>query len=239
MVKVIIFLFLLLAITRPSVLSPQRMDNAALPECVGDDDCPNHKACVSLSCVDPCDGRCGNNTECHARDHIAACSCLPGYSGHPFASTGCIANTNQGFTSGTIGHRNSHGGRKQFHAKTFSKKNWFESFLYCQSNGKQLATIQSKEENEQFFEEIKKSEGYKNDNKYLFWTAGTDLAKEGEWYWMTTGLPIDGFSDWSPNEPENFEYREHCLGFADRNPKKWFDADCKKILAYFVCESYE
>uniref|UniRef100_A0A1B6G9L9 C-type lectin domain-containing protein n=1 Tax=Cuerna arida TaxID=1464854 RepID=A0A1B6G9L9_9HEMI len=236
MIKVIIFQVFLLTVTRAGLLSPRNMTNTALvPECLVNEDCPTHKACVRTSCVTPCDGRCGNNTECIARDHIAACSCLPGYSGHPFSSTGCLGSTNQVFIPRMIGH----GGTKRFHAQYIIKKNWFEAFIYCQTKGQQLATIQSKQENEQFLEAIKENQLYKSDNSYLFWTAGTDLAREGEWYWMTTGLSIDGFTDWHTTQPDNIDNREHCLGFADRSDKKWHDADCKNILTPFVCESYE
>uniref|UniRef100_A0A1B6FE09 C-type lectin domain-containing protein n=1 Tax=Cuerna arida TaxID=1464854 RepID=A0A1B6FE09_9HEMI len=232
MIKVIIFQVFLLTVTRAGLLSPRNMTNTAFPECLVNEDCPTHKACVRTSCVTPCDGRCGNNTECIARDHIAACSCLPGYSGHPFSSTGCLAN--QGFVPRVIGH----GGTKRFHAQYIIEKNWFEAFMYCQSKGQQLATIQSKQENEQFFEAIKENQLYKSARAQLFWTAGTDLAREGEWYWMTTGLPIDSFLDWHTSQPNNYENREHCLCF-ECVDKKWHDFDCKQLVAPFVCESYE
>lgn len=36
-------------------------------------------------CQDPCTigGICGVNTQCHASDHKAICSCIPGYNGDP------------------------------------------------------------------------------------------------------------------------------------------------------------
>lgn len=54
------------------------------PECTINEDCSRTKACVREKCVDPCIGSCGINTDCRAYDHLAICSCLPGYKGDPF-----------------------------------------------------------------------------------------------------------------------------------------------------------
>lgn len=57
------------------------------PECVINQDCPSHLACVSNKCTDPCVGSCGINAQCVAQNHRPICSCFPGYEGDPFS--GC------------------------------------------------------------------------------------------------------------------------------------------------------
>lgn len=57
------------------------------PECVINQDCPSHLACVNNKCKDPCAGSCGYNAQCAVFNHQPTCTCLQGYEGDPFA--GC------------------------------------------------------------------------------------------------------------------------------------------------------
>lgn len=57
---------------------------ACRSECSVSTDCAPDKACVSLKCVDPCPGTCGQNARCHVTKHSPICSCPAGYSGDPF-----------------------------------------------------------------------------------------------------------------------------------------------------------
>lgn len=56
------------------------------PECVISADCPAHLACLVSHCRDPCPGVCGINAQCSVVNHLAVCSCLPGFTGDPFSS---------------------------------------------------------------------------------------------------------------------------------------------------------
>lgn len=56
------------------------------PECIVNTDCPSNLACRNQKCIDPCPGVCGENTECQVINHLASCSCLPGYSGDPYVN---------------------------------------------------------------------------------------------------------------------------------------------------------
>lgn len=52
-------------------------------ECEKNSDCPSDKACVNTKCVSPCttNNRCIEPAECTVYNHIADCSCPPGYVG--------------------------------------------------------------------------------------------------------------------------------------------------------------
>ena len=57
---------------------------ACRPECTTNSECPSSKACQNLHCVDPCPGVCGFHATCHVNNHIAQCTCDPGYTGDAF-----------------------------------------------------------------------------------------------------------------------------------------------------------
>ncbi|XP_037295454.1 uncharacterized protein LOC119189544 isoform X2 [Manduca sexta] len=56
------------------------------PECTINSDCPNHLACLSNHCRDPCKDLCGVNAECIVTNHVPVCTCFRGYEGDPFQS---------------------------------------------------------------------------------------------------------------------------------------------------------
>lgn len=73
-----------------------------------------------------------------------------------------------------------------------------------------------------------------------FWTSGTDLAEEGNFFWMANGRPLT-FVNWNAGEPNNFRYEngeeENCLELWNRDDKglKWNDSPCS-FETYFICE---
>lgn len=54
------------------------------PECVTSSDCSLNLACTNFKCKDPCPGTCGLYAQCQVINHLATCSCYPGYSGDPY-----------------------------------------------------------------------------------------------------------------------------------------------------------
>ena len=55
------------------------------PECTTDPECPDHLACVTEKCQNPCfTSTCGVNAECRAIKHRATCICNPGFVGDPY-----------------------------------------------------------------------------------------------------------------------------------------------------------
>lgn len=52
-------------------------------ECIEDDECSDHQACISYRCRDPCPGSCGINANCRVEKHHPVCTCNPGLTGNP------------------------------------------------------------------------------------------------------------------------------------------------------------
>ncbi|VEN46221.1 unnamed protein product [Callosobruchus maculatus] len=52
-------------------------------ECVVDENCPDHQACIGYKCKDPCPGCCGINALCRVEQHHPICTCRPGFMGNP------------------------------------------------------------------------------------------------------------------------------------------------------------
>lgn len=59
---------------------------ACRPECVINPDCQSNLMCLRNKCINPCAGVCGRNAECSVVNHQPMCTCLPGYTGNPFAT---------------------------------------------------------------------------------------------------------------------------------------------------------
>ncbi|KAG0720310.1 Neurogenic locus notch 3 [Chionoecetes opilio] len=59
-------------------------------ECLENNECPKHRVCQGLKCVDPCTYNdrplCGRNAECKTKNHQPICSCPERYIGDPFNS---------------------------------------------------------------------------------------------------------------------------------------------------------
>lgn len=56
------------------------------PECVTNNDCPSHRACLNNKCKDPCPGVYGPNAECRVLNHSPQCNCLIGFTGNPLSA---------------------------------------------------------------------------------------------------------------------------------------------------------
>ncbi|XP_034108767.1 uncharacterized protein LOC117570943 isoform X1 [Drosophila albomicans] len=127
-------------------------------------------------------------------------------------------------------------GEKRYYLGIFFKANWFKATQYCRYHGMHLASISSQEENDRLEKHIRDF-GLGHEH---FWISGTDLADEGNYFWMATGRPIT-FTNWNAGEPNNFRYEngeeENCLELWNRDGKglKWNDSPCS-FETYFVCE---
>ena len=67
------------------------------------------------------------------------------------------------------------------------------------------------------------------------WLGGSDLFREGKWFWARSGLAISGKdTDWAPGQP-NSGRDENCLMMSESRNGHWRDADCD-IDVPFVCQ---
>ncbi|XP_026317000.1 C-type lectin 37Db [Hyposmocoma kahamanoa] len=127
-------------------------------------------------------------------------------------------------------------GEKRYYLGIFFKANWFKAQQYCRFHGMHLASISSQKENDELEKYVKDS-GYGREH---FWTSGTDLAEEGNFFWMANGRPLT-FVNWNAGEPNNFRYEngeeENCLELWNRDDKglKWNDSPCS-FETFFICE---
>lgn len=62
------------------------------PECINNNECSHHLACIRSKCGNPCLGVCGSNSDCKVISHTPSCTCLTGYTGDPFTSCQLIPN---------------------------------------------------------------------------------------------------------------------------------------------------
>uniref|UniRef100_A0A8D8WK56 EGF-like domain-containing protein n=1 Tax=Cacopsylla melanoneura TaxID=428564 RepID=A0A8D8WK56_9HEMI len=70
-------------------------------ECQSDNECSYDQVCENYSCVKACTSQCGINAQCNARNHVATCSCPPGYQGD--ALSRCYPSDNTSYGSSRRG----------------------------------------------------------------------------------------------------------------------------------------
>ncbi|CAH1168559.1 unnamed protein product [Phyllotreta striolata] len=112
--------------------------------------------------------------------------------------------------------------------KTFFIASHTENGTYgieaCKNSGLELASIDSKEENDILVQEISGLFG----STLTYWTAGK-FTDQGKWVWITTGKEMT-FSDWSENQPNFDDYPDElCVGMQFEHNKKghWLTTSCK------------
>ncbi|XP_054285998.1 protein kinase C-binding protein NELL2-like [Macrosteles quadrilineatus] len=121
-----------------------------IPECQSHAHCPEDRSCRLQRCVDPCeDGVCGNNTECHVKNHYPVCSRKVGYIGDAY---------NECVTHCSID--NEENIQKPIQTKkTFllveEKKTWLDALSDCNDRGMNLATIENDDEWNTFIETMR------------------------------------------------------------------------------------
>lgn len=110
--------------------------------------------------------------------------------------------------------------------------NWFTAYEVCRSQGMQLLTINSDEDNDQIYALAEKFQP-----RPSFWLAGNDLGHEGDFVWATNGLKVTA-ARWVGNGPDNYNNLEHCIEITYRwnaSAPVWNDVPCSTKLPFF-CE---
>lgn len=73
--------------------------------------------------------------------------------------------------------------------------------------------------------------------EHLYWTSGTDLAKEGAHIWFANGQPIN-IDIWAKGQPDNAGKSEHCheLGWKTNHTSGLNDRPCT-FPSRYICEA--
>ena len=100
--------------------------------------------------------------------------------------------------------------------------NWYSAQDVCMSNGGQLVSIQSKDEND-YVNSL--SSGEK-------WIGLTDESNEGTWIWVGTSA-VATYFNWEAWEPNNGAGIEDCVVLRGG----WNDLHCTATVASFCCET--
>ena len=68
-----------------------------------------------------------------------------------------------------------------------------------------------------------------------WWTAGTDVGREGQWYWATTLAEVGDFV-WSPNNGNGGDTANNCLMLEPVWEYKGDDVNCDSTYKYLICQ---
>ncbi|KAH8248901.1 hypothetical protein KR032_004106, partial [Drosophila birchii] len=125
-------------------------------------------------------------------------------------------------------------GHGYYYIELTTKRNWFDAFAACRQWNASLIAFETTEE-------WNLINAFLWGNKIMarYWTAGTDLANEGEHVWLSTGQPLS-LNLWGPNNPDNYKGLEHCDEFGlkavETNYNSLNDLNCDSKQLY-ICEA--
>ena len=67
-----------------------------------------------------------------------------------------------------------------------------------------------------------------------YWIGLSDIVYEGDWVW-TSSQSSAIYSDWSPNQPDNYQAHQDCAMFFAPDGFHWNDHYCT-VKAAYICE---
>jgi hypothetical protein len=110
---------------------------------------------------------------------------------------------------------------------------WVSAVSFCHVFGMTLASLETQEEHDHLLSLAKNLDSQ-------VYIGGTDIGSEGQFYWISSGQPIDYPVKWKAGEPNNVENTEHCL-------QLWIETDGYRINDHvrsgnrqpFICELFE
>lgn len=119
----------------------------------------------------------------------------------------------------------------------FLQQNWYVAFKICKRNKMDLITINNEEQFNNVQSAIRAS-GH-NQSSDLYWTSGTDLGIENNFFWSTNGENIE-FDVWNHGQPDNSGGNENCveLRYNKKNAYKLNDNNCV-VKNFFICQSVD
>ncbi|XP_060082919.1 perlucin-like [Ylistrum balloti] len=75
-------------------------------------------------------------------------------------------------------------------------------------------------------------------DKQRFWTDGSDITEEGKWVWMTSGMPVENYTNWGSSQPDNGSgavLPSNCLCLGRWMEFQWDDNPCSEA-GLVLCE---
>merc|ERR1711893_230455 len=104
----------------------------------------------------------------------------------------------------------------------------------CHSMSAHLVEIQNESQMDDIIVALRVLEGITGPRKY--WVGGTDLNREGQWFWLNSLSPVGSFV-WHANEPDG-GLSQNCMGFAPELGYKCADLFCNDIYIYIypICQ---
>ncbi|XP_004079604.1 ladderlectin-like [Oryzias latipes] len=101
-----------------------------------------------------------------------------------------------------------------------STMTWAEAESFCRSIGGNLASVKNRFENTELLSLIKQKQGrYKPT-----WIGGSDAQTNGIWFWSDGSN--DQYTNWCPNEPNNYFGNQKCLIMSAKKRRCWDDVRC-------------
>ncbi|CAC5382633.1 unnamed protein product [Mytilus coruscus] len=116
-----------------------------------------------------------------------------------------------------------------------SRKTWTSAEDTCEQFGGHLVVIEDNDEDSFIESFLKMSTTKAHDWSFNYtWVGASDLAKEGDWLWVT-GSPVGIYTNWRGPGPNNAHHGSHTEDCMDWSFGGWNDNDCASHLN-FVCE---
>ena len=117
---------------------------------------------------------------------------------------------------------------------TTQKYTWEGALAYCQNEDSNLVEIQFQEQLDFLIMELDVLADHEG-SEYEWWTAGTDLGKEGRWMWQGSLSPVPQFLWYSSHPNDNNEH--NCLMLESGWNYAALDYDCQ-YTAMPICQKH-
>ncbi|XP_072021239.1 macrophage mannose receptor 1-like [Amphiura filiformis] len=104
---------------------------------------------------------------------------------------------------------------------------WGEARKDCQTYSGDLAVVKDSGTNQFLYDML-------SDTEYSYWVGGHDTTNEGMFEWVDGSLFGSGFTNWGPNQPDDFsQLGEDCVEL-DTAENNWNDLNCV-VPRYYIC----
>ncbi|CAG9815365.1 unnamed protein product [Phaedon cochleariae] len=120
---------------------------------------------------------------------------------------------------------------KSYYVNHYFEATYLQAVQFCQLVDMELLSIESADENTMLYQEIRSSMA---GNK--FWSSGTRLIDDNNWYWLPTGNKIN-YYNWQASRPVKTSDRK-CIQLNQdiNNGLFWSDEKCDG-KSYFICQT--